>query len=44
MSPQGAGQETGWIVKARVAHDLYHSGEIAHFRALRQGDDFQDKA
>ncbi len=31
--------ETRWIVSVLIEHDLYHSGEINHIRALRQGND-----
>jgi hypothetical protein len=33
-------RETRWIISTMIEHDLYHSGEINHIRALRQQDDF----
>jgi hypothetical protein len=27
---------TRWIVSSKIQHDLYHTGEINHIRALRQ--------
>ncbi len=35
----GQEYETRWLVSVMVQHDLYHSGEINHIRALRQGND-----
>ncbi len=40
LSPQGEMQETRWIIKTTIEHDLYHAGEINHLRALRQGNDW----
>ena len=31
--------ETRWLISAMIEHDLYHSGEINHVRALLQGND-----
>ena len=31
--------ETRWLLTVTIQHDLYHSGEINHIRALHQGDD-----
>src|SRR4051794_6547716 len=33
-------RETRWIIGVMIQHDLYHSGEINHIRALHQGDDY----
>jgi hypothetical protein len=35
----GTPQETRWIIKTMIEHDLYHSGEINYIRALRQQND-----
>ena len=40
LSPQGEMQETRWLIATMTEHNLYHSGEINHIRALRQGDDY----
>lgn len=40
LSPQGEMQETRWLIATTIEHNLYHSGEINHIRALRQGDDY----
>jgi uncharacterized damage-inducible protein DinB len=41
MRPANWGQrrETRWLLNVMLQHDLYHSGEINHIRALRQGND-----
>jgi hypothetical protein len=39
LSPQGWERETRWIIKTMIEHDLYHSGEINHIRALAQKND-----
>lgn len=40
LSPQGEMQETRWLIATTIEHNVYHSGEINHIRALRQGDDY----
>jgi uncharacterized damage-inducible protein DinB len=35
----GPMMETRWLISAMIEHDLYHSGEINHIRALLQGND-----
>jgi uncharacterized damage-inducible protein DinB len=35
----GMPRETWWTLSVMIQHDLYHSGEINHVRALFQGDD-----
>lgn len=40
LSPQGELQETRWLIATMIEHNLYHSGEINHIRALRQGNDY----
>jgi hypothetical protein len=35
----GEAAETRWVISVVLEHDLYHAGEINHFRAQRQGDD-----
>jgi hypothetical protein len=35
----GRSHETRWLLNVIIQHDLYHSGEINHIRALRQGND-----
>lgn len=35
----GEMKETRWIVSVMIDHDLYHSGEINHIRALHQDND-----
>ena len=47
LSPQGEMQETRWLIKTTLEHDIYHAGEINHIRALLQDTDlwpyqFQD--
>ena len=39
LSPQGNERETRWIIKTMIEHDIYHSGEINHIRALAQKND-----
>jgi hypothetical protein len=39
MSPQGVEQEARWVFTTMIEHCLYHTGEINHLRALRQGND-----
>lgn len=38
LTPQGPMRETRFIITTMIEHDLYHTGEINHIRALRQGD------
>jgi len=40
LSPQGQMQETRWLIKTMLEHDIYHAGEINHLRALLQGNDY----
>lgn len=35
----GEEYETRWLLNVLLQHDLYHSGEINHLRALQQGMD-----
>ena len=35
----GRDYETRWLLNVLLQHDLYHSGEINHLRALRHDDD-----
>ncbi len=37
--PQGWDVEARWIFTTMIEHDLYHSGEVNHIRALLQGND-----
>jgi hypothetical protein len=39
LSPFDGPQETRWIIARMMQHDLYHTGEINHIRALCQQDD-----
>lgn len=39
MTNWGEPKETRWIVTVMIQHDLYHSGEINHIRALHDRDD-----
>lgn len=39
MTNWGETKETRWIVTVMIQHDLYHSGEINHLRALHDRDD-----
>lgn len=36
---RGEMKETRWLIDTMIEHDLYHAGEINHFRALRQSND-----
>jgi hypothetical protein len=38
-TPWGMEANTRWIVSSKIQHDLYHTGEINHIRALRQRND-----
>jgi hypothetical protein len=38
-APQGMMMETRWCISIMIQHLLYHSGEINHIRAMRQGND-----
>ena len=38
-APWGLDGETRWLINMMIQHDLYHSGEINHIRALRQRND-----
>jgi uncharacterized damage-inducible protein DinB len=35
----GTEKETRWLIATMIEHDLYHSGEINHIRALMQAND-----
>jgi hypothetical protein len=41
LRPHHSGRlrEIRWIISMMIQHDVYHSGEINHIRALHQGDD-----
>lgn len=39
MANWGQEHETRWLLSVLIEHDLYHSGEINHVRALIQGND-----
>lgn len=38
-APWGSMEETRWIIGTMIQHDLYHTGEINHIRALLQQND-----
>ena len=40
MSQWGRTVERRFLIRTVIEHDLYHSGEINHIRALAQGNDF----
>lgn len=35
----GLSYETRWLINVMIQHDLYHSGEVNHIRALKQNND-----
>jgi hypothetical protein len=39
LTPQGFEREARWLIKTMIEHDLYHTGEINHLRALAQKND-----